>query len=294
MRIRTLQMFVELVQLGSYSHVADKLDLTQPAVTMQIKAMEEYFGTELVIKEKGEIHLTPPGRVIYNKAREILEDWEIAENKVNYYQGLVSGKLTIGASTIPSVYLFPEKLSGFAEDFPEVQIIMETGDSRDIINKLESKKIDAGVVGFKPRSTRFKVQVIAEDSLLLIAPPANSLVDRDTVYLRDLEKEKILIREKGSGTRKAFMKGLDKAGINISGLNIKARLGSTQAVISAVEAGLGVSFVSSLAARKAVDCNKIKQIKVEDLSVKRSFYLAYHKARENELLIKGLNRCFGY
>jgi len=285
-------MFVELVELGSYSHVAEKLNLTQPAVTMQIKALEEHFSTELVIKEKGEIHLTPSGRVIYNKAKEILENWEIAESKVNYYQGLVDDELTIGASTIPSVYLLAEKLSEFAVEFPEVNIVMETGDSRDIIDKLEKKEVDAGIVGLKPRSTRFKVKVVARDSLVLIVPCSNFLIDKDKVYLKDLKKEKILMREKGSGTRKAFMKGLTKVGINFSTLNINASLGSTQAVISAVEAGLGISFVSSLAARQAVKCNKVRQIQVKNLSVNRNFYLSYHKARENELLIKGLNRCF--
>src|SRR6056297_1466085 len=145
MRLRTLEMFVELVELGSYSHVADKLDLTQPAVTMQIKTMQEYFETELVIKEKGKINLTPSGRVIYNKAKEILDNWEIAENKVNYYQGFVYDNFVIGASTIPSVYLLPEKLALFTQEFPEVKIIMKTGDSRDIVDKLENGEIDAGI-----------------------------------------------------------------------------------------------------------------------------------------------------
>ncbi|AZO94732.1 selenium metabolism-associated LysR family transcriptional regulator [Halocella sp. SP3-1] len=291
MRIETLQMFIELVDLGSYSHVADKLDLTQPAVTMQIKALEEHFATKLVIKDKGKINLTPSGRVIYNRAKKILENWEIAENKVNHYAGTVFDDLKIGASTIPSVYLLPEKLANFSREFPQVKIIMETGDSRDIIEKLEKGEVDAGVIGFKLVAAKFKVKVIAEDLLVLIVPSANPLTEKDSISLNDLIDENILIREKGSGTRKAFMRGLDQVGINISGLNIKACLGSTEAVIAAVEAGLGISFISSLAARKAVDCKKVKQIKVEDFSISRNFYLTYHKAREDDLLIKGLDRC---
>ncbi len=284
-------MFVKLVELGSYSLVATKLDLTQPAVTMQIKALEEYFDTELVIKEKGKIHLTPSGRVIYNKAKEIIKNWEIAENKVNYYQGFIYDELTIGASTIPSVYLLPEKITMFAEEFPEVKLTIETGDSRNIIDKLEKKEVDAAVVGFKPMSRRFVTRVVAKDLLVAIVPCNNSLVDKDKVHIADLKQEKILIREKGSGTRKAFERGINKVDINISALNIKACLGSTAAIIAAVESGLGISFVSSLAARKTINCNKVKMIDVEDLSVSRNFYFAYHKSREDELLIQGLSRC---
>ncbi len=291
MRIRTLQMFIELVDLGSYSHVAEKLDLTQPAVTMQIKALEEQFATKLVIKDKGKIKLTPSGRVIYNSAKKILENWDIAENKVNQYKGTVFDNLKIGASTIPSIYLLPEKLTKFFEEFPQVKIILETGDSGDIIEKLEKGEVDVGVTGFKPVTAKLKVRVIAEDLLVLIIPSTNPLTEKTSISLNDLINENLLMREKGSGTRKAFMRGLNQAGFNISGLHIKAELGSTEAVIAAVEAGLGISFVSSLAARKAVERKRVKQVKVENFSISRSFYLAYHKARGDEQLIKTLIRC---
>jgi len=285
-------MFVELVDLGSYSYVADKLNLTQPAVTMQIKVLEEHFNTKLVIKDKGQIILTPAGRVIYNKAKDIIKDWEIAENKVNYYRGKLYDTFKIGASTIPSVYLLPEKLALFSQEYPEVKVIIETGDSKDIIEKLEKGEVDVGIVGYRPKAIKYATKVVAEDFLTVIFPSDSPLAEKDKIYLNDLKQEKILIREKGSGTRKAFIKELDKAGINISGFNIKACLGSTEAVIASVESGLGISFISSLAACKAIKCNKVKMIEVEDLSVTRNFYLAYHKSREDELLIKGLSSCF--
>ncbi len=295
MRIETLQMFVKLVELGSYSHVAAKLDLSQPAVTMQIKALEEHFATKLVIKDKGKINLTPSGRVIYNRAKKILENWEIAENKVEQFTGTVYDNFKIGASTIPSVHILPDKLAVFSRNFPQVKIIMETGDSRDILEKLDRGEISAGIIGFKPSVAKFKVKMITEDSLVLIVPPASPLLNRENINLNNLLDENLLLREKGSGTRKAFMRGLNNMGINnLAGFNIKACLGSTEAVIAAVEAGLGISFVSSFAVRKAVECKRVKEVKVEDFSVSRKFYLVYHKVREDEQLIRGLHNCFKY
>ncbi len=286
MRIKTLKMLVELVELGSYLAVAAKLNLSQPAVSMQIKLLEETFGTELVVKEAGAIKLTPAGKVVYHKAKEIIAIWDKADLEVQQYRGTAYRRLTIGASTIPSIYLLPVPISRFCERFPQVEITMEVGDSLAISEQLAAKELDLAVVGSKPPGNRFKIQTVAEDSLVLIFPRGSKLAERDLLNIKDLRAERMIIREEGSGTRSALLNALQQAGLPRTVLNISACLGSTEAIIAAVEAGLGVSFVSELAARKAVNNGRVALARLADLEISRRFYLIYYQERETELLLQ--------
>lgn len=285
-KINTLKMFVELVDIGSYSLVADKLDLTQPAVSMQIKALEERFETDLVIKEKGEIKLTPAGKIVYSDAKEILNVWEKLLFRVDESKGRIYQNLTIGSSTIPSEYLLPDILAKFSEKMPDIRSSIEVGDSEEMIKLLEKREVDLIIVGYKPKNSKYVVKEITDDNLKLITPQNHWLTDKNSIYVEDIRDEEILIREVGSGTRKAMMEGLRKTGLSINDLNIKSRLGSTEAIISGVQAGLGISFVSNLASFKADSCSRIKELNVEDMQCKRKFYLAFNKNRKNEEIIE--------
>ena len=286
MKLKTLKMLVKLIEKGSFSVVADELDLTQPAVSMQIKSLEETFNTDLVIREGGEIKLTPAGKVVYHRAKQILDNWEQTKLEVKEVKGEAYGQIVIGASTIPSEYLLPNLLSDFCKKLPEVEVLMEVDDSKEIVDKLDNRKVDVAVVGSKPTKKELEFRTVAEDNLTLIVPKDHGLLKNERVTTNDLVKERILIREEGSGTRKAMLDGLKERGLSEKNLNIIVRLGSTEAIISAVEVGLGISFVSELAAKKAVVNNRVERIKVEDMIINRKIYLAYRCERAEELLIK--------
>ncbi|ADL12842.1 selenium metabolism-associated LysR family transcriptional regulator [Acetohalobium arabaticum] len=292
MKLKTLKMLVKLIEMGSFSAVADKLDLTQPAVSMQIKSLEKRFDTDLVVRQDGGIKLTPTGKIIYRKAKRILDVWEEAKLEIEQVKGETFDQLIIGASTIPSEYLLPDLLAEFYKKFPQVEVLMEVGDSTEIINNLEDREVDIIIVGSKPTQNQFEVVSVIEDRLVLILPLEHRLINSSHVSLADLIKEQILIREQGSGTRKAMLAGLKEAGIDKAELNLGLQLGSTEAVISAVEAGLGVSFVSELAASKAVDNRRVEKVKVNDMLISRKLYLAYHQERKNEALIKEFRKIF--
>lgn len=292
MKLKTLKMIVELVEKGSFSAVADKLNLTQPAVSMQIKSLEDKFDTNLVLRQEGKIKLTPAGKIIYRQAKKILSTWEEAKVEVEQVIGETFDQLIIGASTIPSEYLVPDLLAKLYKKFPQIEVLMEVGDSIEIINSLEDREIDLIIVGTKPNQNQFEVMSVIEDRLVLILPSEHRLGDSSQVSLSDLIEERILIREKGSGTRKAMLAGLKEAGINTEELNIGIQLGSTEAVISAVEAGLGVSFVSELAADKAVANERVKRVRITDMLISRKLYLAYHQERKDEVLIKEFRKIF--
>ncbi|AGB42064.1 transcriptional regulator [Halobacteroides halobius DSM 5150] len=289
MKLQTLKMLVWLAEYKSFSIVAKQLDLTQPAVSMQIKSLEEQFETNLITRQKGNIELTPAGKIIYHQAKKILNDWEEAKLKVKQIKGKTYDHLTIGASTIPSEYLLPNLLAKFYNKLPEVETTVEVGDSKEIINLLKNKKIDLAIVGLKPAINQLQIKPIVTDSLVLIVPPDHRLANKRQVNSKELITERILLREKGSGTRQTMLTALENNGINKESLNIRACLGSNEAIISAVAAKLGISFISNLAAKNATLNNRIEKIEVTDISTSRKFYLAYYHNREKELLIKEFN-----
>ncbi|GAB6138066.1 selenium metabolism-associated LysR family transcriptional regulator [Halanaerobaculum tunisiense] len=293
MKLKTLKMFVKLIEYGNYSIVAEQLNLTQPAVSMQLKSLEKKLETELITRQQGKIKLTPAGKIIYRRAKEILNNWEQAQLEVKQITGETYGHLTIGASTIPSEYLLPALLAKFYNQLPEVEITMKVGDSKEIIELLKNKKIDLAVVGTKPTINQLQIDPIVTDSLVLIVPSSHRFANKEKITSKELQQEKILLREKGSGTRKAMLTALEENGIDKESLNTRACLGSNEAIISAVEAKLGISFISNLAAKKAATNNRIKRIEVTDISTNRKFYLAYYQNRQQEVLIKKFkNICY--
>ena len=292
MKINTLNMFVKLIDTGSYSKVAEKLSLTQPAVSMQIKFLEERFDTDLIIKENGKLKLTPPGKVVYSEAKKIVNSWEkiiyrVEESKNKSYQEIV-----IGSSTIPSEYLLPDILAEFDSKEINIRSSIKVGDSEEMIKLLEKDKVDVIIVGYKPENPKYEVKKIAKDELKLIVPKNHKYVSENDITINNLKNEKMLIREVGSGTRKAMLEGLKEGGININDLNIKCEMGSTEAILAGVQAGLGVSFVSKLASSKAHNCSRVQEVNVKDMNFERNFYLAYNKNRKNEKIIEKFSAIF--
>lgn len=286
MKINTLKIFVKLIDTGSYSIAAEKMGLTQPAISMQIKSLEEKFATELVFKDKGSLHLTPAGKAVYVNAKEIIARWEKLKITVEDKKDKLFKNIIIGSSTIPSEYILPDVLADFSKDEAEIKSYIEVGDSAEMIDMLEKGEVDVILVGFKPTDNRYETIEILQDSLRLITPLDHKLTQKEKVKINDLKNEDIIIREVGSGTRKAMLNGFQEAGIELNDLKIKCQLGSTEAIIAAVEAGLGVSFISKFASIKAQEHGRVKEIKVEEMNLTRKFYLAFNKNRKNEELIK--------
>jgi len=279
-------MFVKLIDTGSYSKVAEKLDLTQPAVSMQIKFLEERFDTDLIIKENGKIKLTPAGKVVYSEAKKIINSWEKITYRVEESKNKSFQKIEIGSSTIPSEYLLPDILAKLDSENIDMKSSIKVGDSEEMIELLEKDKVDIIIVGYKPENSKYEVKEIAKDELKLIAPKNHKFSRKNEISIEELKNEKMLIREVGSGTRKAMLEGLKENGININELNIKCEMGSTEAIIAGVQSGLGISFVSKLASSKAHNCSRVQEVDVKGMNFSRKFYLAFNKNRKDENIIK--------
>lgn len=286
MNLKSLKMLVRLADRGSFSAVAEELDVSQPAVSMQINNLEERFDTELFRRAEGGVELTPAGRIVYRHARSMLTSWQQLNLEINRLQEKHIGRLTVGASTIPSTCLLPALMSRMMEEYPEIEIDMRVGDSGEAISMLVEREVDLIIVGHRPEENSFIIKPVVEDRLELIVPVDDELARAESVKLEDIKDKNFLIREEGSGTRRAMLSGLEKAGMKENELSIRGELESNEAIIAAVEAGLGISFISRLAAGRAAAGGRIERIEVEEMNLSRHFYLAYNREREGERLLE--------
>jgi len=281
-KINSFKIFQKVIDTGSYSLAAEELGLTQPAVSMQIKSLEKFFDCQLIEKQGGELSLTSSGEIFYRNSREIIQKWEDTRLSISQLKTEPGGQINIGASTIPGVYFLPKKLIGFQKRFPGIKLNSRHGDSQEMIDCLKQEEVDLIVIGRLLSSNNYRAVPVAEDSLNLIVPKEYSLSQADNPGLTDILQEKFVMREKGSGTRKVMLEALEKKGYSLRDLKISCFLGSTEAIIAGVEAGLGISLVSRLAADKAEECGRIRTVELTGLDLQRVLYLVYKKGRERE------------
>ncbi len=277
MKISILKTFTTAVEQKSLSRAADLLYLTQPAVSKQIKMLEKYFNVQLFHRQGQKVSLTEGGEVLYKQAKEIIKKWEHSRQLMSELSDKVGGVLRIGASTIPGEYLLPYLLGSYRHHYPEVEIKVEIGDTGEIVKKLLSEEVHIGIVGAPVERKKLTAKKFARDNLVLIIPLGHPLAQKEKIYPRDLINQDLVWREKGSGTRKVVEEKLLSAGLALESLQPILEMGSTQSIITAVSAGLGISFVSAWAVcREAIARNLVKR-NVEGISLQRDLYFLYPK-----------------
>ncbi len=277
MKISILKTFLTVVEEKSLTRAAEALYLTQPAVSKHIKMLEKYFNTRLFHRQGQKITLTEGGEILCIKAKRILKEWENTEQSISELSSTVGGVLRIGASTIPGEYLLPYLLGAFKKEYPEVEIKLEVADSLEVVRKILAEEIHLGVVGAWIERKKLLAKNFADDELVLIMHPEHPLAKEDKVLPSALVKESLIWREKGSGTRRVVEEKLHKAGIAVENITPVLELGSNQAIITAVEAGLGISFVSLWAARREEALKRIAVKKLKGVLLKRKLYYLYPK-----------------
>ena len=200
-------------------------------------------------------------------------------------QDLVKGELLLGTSTIPGEYLLPDLIAGFCQDYSLVELKVEVKDSKAAIQEVLNKKFDVGIVGFQPNEKDLVSIPVAADNLVVVVPVDHPLAEKNIISKEDIQNERFIIREEGSGTRKAMLAGIKTLGIDSEDLSVAVQLGSTESVLAAVESGIGISIVSSLAARRAAKLNRVKIVQLTGFDVQRQFYLIHHQDAEGNILI---------
>lgn len=247
---RRLQVFYTVARLLSFTKAAESLHMTQPAVTFQVRQLEEHFNTRLFDRTHNRISLTEAGNRVYNYADKIFVLYNEMENAVREMTGEVSGSLTIGASTTIAEYMLPSLLGDFKKRYPDINIHLKVSNSDGIVSMVENNTIDLGVVEAPVSNKNLVLERCREDYLTVIVPPDHEAVGRAFFTYEDLLKYPFICREEGSGTREVINEYMESVGSSSDLLNVSMELGSPEAVKGAVEAGMGISVVSAATVQK--------------------------------------------
>jgi DNA-binding transcriptional LysR family regulator len=279
MNLEYLKTYLEVVRLGSFSEVAKKLSLSQPAVSFQIQKLERDLGVRLIDRGQKTVKLTDAGKRLFRFAEVVEKERTRLIRDLDQLREEVTGNIVIAASTIPGEILLPPILGEFKALHPSVGARVDVSDSLTVISGVQSGAYDLGFCGTAPEGKELDYFKVADDEIVLIVFPEHPFARRGRISLMELEGEPLIFREETSGTQRNLKTLLSKAGVDIEKLSTNLVLGTSQAVVSAVEAWVGIAFVSNLAIKKSVALGLVKQVAVEGLKLSRDFYCVYRKER---------------
>jgi DNA-binding transcriptional LysR family regulator len=260
----------------SFRKAAEELYLTQPAVSLQIKALEEDIGVQLFDRTGTRIALTEAGKVLLRCSQQASALFAQAEQKIAALSGDRAGELALGASTTIAQYVLPRLLGEFTCEHPRVHLTLISGNTEQIVSAVEKQKIALGFIEGPAHSRDVKTEPFLEDDLVLIVSAAHEWAEQKSISCSEIATVPLLMRERGSGTRRVVEMALERHGVKLNSLRIVMELDSTEAIKSAVEAGLGIGFVSRWAIAKDLRLdNSFRVVEVDKLRIKREFLLAY-------------------
>jgi DNA-binding transcriptional LysR family regulator len=278
MDIHRLCTFCAVFEQQSFSKAGMVMHLAQPTISAHISDLEKELNVALFDRFPRRIIPTQAAEILYAHAQTMIQAREKAAAEIAFLSGAVNGNLRLGGSTIPAHYILPQQMSYFLRKYPQVDIILEIDDSQSIEKRIQEGSLDIGIIGGRENVEYLTYQVVAEDELWLLAPPGDFFLSPKKRILPEAGWPWI-VREPGSGTRKAMQSYLQTLGISWDSLTIRATVSSTQAVMACIQAGLGVSMVSSLAAQGPVYRKEVQRLAVGECSHSRSFYAAIHSRR---------------
>jgi DNA-binding transcriptional LysR family regulator len=272
MNISHLRTFVEVVDRGSFSAAARSLGISQPAVTMQIQGLESDIGATLLERRYRRVQLTEAGRSLLPTARGVLAKLDAARDEIGRLSDTVSGHLEIAASTTPGQYVLPRLLGSFLRAYPDVTVSLRVHDTAEVIDRVESGEAHIGISGAKRSHAKVEFEELGVDRLVAIAPTNSPIIGASAVPVTVLAAQPFIVREAGSGTRTVIESALRDSGVDPGDLNVVLELGTSEAIVNAVEGGMGVGVVSHMVADKALELGTIALIDAPPFPVDRPFY----------------------
>jgi len=275
---RRLQVFHTVARLLSFTKAAETLHMTQPAVTFQVRQLEEHFNTRLFDRTHNRISLTEAGKRVFEYSDRIFEHYAEMESAVREMTGDVSGVLMIGASTTIAEYLLPALLGDFKKKYPDVNVQLKVSNSDGIVHMVENNVIDLGVVESPVMNKNLVVEVCRIDQLVAVVTPGHPLADRTSISIGDLLEHPYICREEGSGTREVIAEYMTQQGVNAGQVQLTMELGSPESIKGAVEAGMGVSIISLATVQKELKLGTLVALTMEP-SLERPFSFVHQKQK---------------
>jgi DNA-binding transcriptional LysR family regulator len=264
-----LKVFRVVANTLNFRRAADELHLTQPAVTSQVKTLEESLGIALFDRIGRDINLTPAGTILLQYVRQIEAVTNEAVAALAMFGGQEGIELSIGASHTIAVYLLPKLLSELISDWPKLRIHVMGGSTNEVLQALTTHQVGIGLIEAPAFRPDLKIEVFGEDELTLIVRPDHRWAKKPLLRAAELVQTPILLREAGSGMRHFVEEYLERNSVLRQQLHTAIDMNSTEGIISAVEAGLGAGFVPCVALEKALRIGSVKAIELENGPIKR-------------------------
>jgi len=271
-----LQIFYAVAQRHSITAAASDLRLTQPAVSLQIKALEKDLGLPLLERGGPKLRLTQAGEALYRCAVSTLHAKDEAERSIAELSAATMGKLILGANTTGGMYLLPRIVKEFKGLYPQTEVIFQIESTELIYERILQNVVDMGLVGGPTEDRRFGVEPVCLDHLVLIVSPSHTFARLAKVSLKDLKSQPCILPLQGSRTRQLVERKLKEAGV---ALRVVMQLSGTEAVKKAVEANLGIGFVSQYAVERECSLGALTIIAVERIELTRYMELIYRKQK---------------
>jgi DNA-binding transcriptional LysR family regulator len=273
-----LQVFLAAAEAESFSAAARRLHLTQSAVSQQIHSLEAQLQVELFHRDVPHVSLTENGRALIPMAREYVHLSTRIEESMAARRGMVTGRLSIGCTSTPGKYILPWLVGFFCQEYPQVKIAVDVIKRADLVQKLEQHSVDLGIMSNQVEHPDLIFDEFIQDNLVLIVPAQHPFAYQEVVSPEQLKGQTVILREEAAGTRIALLEGLEQIGLKPDDLKVAPiELGTAESIISAVEAGWGISWVSMVAAQRAVEMGKIRLIEVDGLSLRRTIFLVRNR-----------------
>ncbi len=272
-----LKVFCTVAERGSFTKASRIVHLSQPAVSLQIQSLEEFFETKLFDKTGNQVNLTAAGKILYEHAKHIMGHYNEVTKEINKLTGKMKGAVALGASTTLGNYILPQIITEFKKIYPKIKIKLRIGNAARIEDLLQSGFINFGVIEGKTSRSTTKTEQLTSDRLTLVVHPKHILARKRAVSILDVAREPFILREQGSGTRQNIEKFLDKHGLNVNDLHVALIMGSTESIKSAVEAGTGIAILSRWAVRKEVEDGRLKTVNFKEGSFTRDLMLIFSK-----------------
>lgn len=285
--ITTLRVFLAAAEEGGFTRAAERLHLSQSAVSQHIQNLERTYGIRLFVREGRSVKLSEHGQIILPLVREILGTANLLEEVLLQANAAIGGDLTIGCSTSAGKYILPVLLAGFKERYPAVFPRVRVMPRELIVEHLLNRVLHFGVFSRKIEHPSIECTPLFEDRIVLIVPITHPWANFGRALPSDLLDQPLILREENSGTREALNEALRAQGIAPEMLHVTMELGNPEAIEMSVEQGLGIAFVSEMVAARHLALGRIRIVEVEGLNLRKTIYLARrrdtHRTRAQSL-----------
>jgi DNA-binding transcriptional LysR family regulator len=274
MDTRQLAAFCAVVERRSFSQAAERLGVTQPAVSLQVRALERRLGTQLLDRSGRRVEPTEAGWHLYRGAQRMLalEDQLVADVTSSAH-GELAGDLVLGASTGPAAVVLPVVLAEFQRRHPHVRVFLSVSDTHTVVERVGARELELGIVGASRRYRGVRFEPFFSDEVILACPPDHPFAGR-TVSLDELRGAGVILMQEGAGVRQIVEDSLRRQGVRLRDLDVRLELGLQESVRRAVEAGYGVTFISRTAVESDLAAGRLAEARVDGLDATREISLA--------------------